>query len=123
MAKSKYKVITTTASAPASAPAAAPVTTAPAPAPTPAPASAPATAPASTPALVVPTSASVPVVLDGPGYAFKYWDAEKRLWFIKADIWAAKQAGNGVYEPVWVWYEKGQIRRLLDADEIERYTP
>ena len=115
-------------SAPASASAtAAPATPAPKkPDPAPAPASAPAPAPAPDPAPASATTVSAAFAAGnwtGPGYAFKYWDAEKRFWFIKSDIWAAKQAGNGIYEPVWVWYEKGQIRRLLDKDEIERYAP
>ena len=113
--------------APASTPAPAPTPAAPAPAPEPAtPVSKP-VAPKLTSA--VPVTASVaPVVLtaangDGPGYAYKYWDASRRLWLPTTDIWAAKQAGNGVYEPMWVWYKKGQIHHVMDKEEIRKYVP
>ena len=62
-------------------------------------------------------------VYNGPGYAYLYWSAKYRRWGIKTDLWAAKQAGNGVYEPIWVWYKDGKIDHILSEDEIKKYTP
>ncbi|MBR2725361.1 hypothetical protein IKF28_02340 [Candidatus Saccharibacteria bacterium] len=60
---------------------------------------------------------------DGPGYAYKFWDAKTRTYGISKDIWAAKQISNGAYDPIWVWYKNGQIDHILSDDEIRRYTP
>ena len=58
------------------------------------------------------------------GKAYRYWHAESRTWRLSADIWAAKQASNGLYDIVWVMYHPGgHIDHLLSEEEIQRYTP
>ena len=59
----------------------------------------------------------------GPGRGYKYWDYESRSCRICSDIWAAKQASGGCYDPIWVWYEAGEIHHVLSNDEIRRYIP
>lgn len=86
------------------------------------PASAAQTTPSASPA-------SQPVVQgdaswkNGPGYAYTYWDYEAGCWQLSSDIWAAKQASNGTYSIVWVWYKDGVIDHLLSKEEIRKYTP
>lgn len=60
---------------------------------------------------------------NGPGYAYKYWDHKTRTWGLKADLWAAKQASNGMYTIVWVWYDNDVIHHFLSDEEIKQYTP
>ena len=62
-------------------------------------------------------------VKNGPGYAYRYWDATTRTYGLTRDIWAAKQISNGLYDPVWVLYREGEIDHLLDKDEIKKYAP
>ena len=86
-----------------------------------------------TPASAVQTTpsaspASQPVVggvslKNGPGYAYTYWDYKAKCWQLSSDIWAAKQASNGTYSIVWVWYKDGVIDHLLSKEEIRKYTP
>ena len=60
---------------------------------------------------------------NGAGYAFKFWQAATRTWGLTSDVWAAKQISNGVYDPIWVWYENGQIDHILSDDEIKKFVP
>lgn len=60
---------------------------------------------------------------DGPGYAYKYWVAESNTYGITRDIFAAKQASNGAYDPIWVWYKDGKIDHALSIDELRKYAP
>ena len=60
---------------------------------------------------------------NGVGYAFKFWQAATRTWGLTSDVWAAKQISNGVYDPIWVWYENGQIDHILSDDEIIKFVP
>ncbi len=60
---------------------------------------------------------------NGAGYAFKFWQAATRTWGLTSDVWAAKQISNGVYDPIWVWYEDGQIDHILSDDEIKKFVP
>ncbi len=62
-------------------------------------------------------------VKNGPGYAYRYWDATTRTYGLTRDIWAAKQISNGLYDPIWVLYRDGEIDHLLDKDEIKKYAP
>lgn len=63
-------------------------------------------------------------VVARPGYAYIWWDAQNRVWVPCTDIWAAKQAGNGVYHPKWAWLDaQGRIVRFLTNEEIIRYAP
>ena len=94
----------------------------------PAASTAPKTAPdapkasAPTPATVISCSAFKHG--EGPGYAFKYWNAQARIWGMKTDLWSARQAGNGIYSPVWVWYRPdGTVDHVLSIEEIEKYCP
>lgn len=61
--------------------------------------------------------------INGIGYAYKYWVPSCRTWFITADIWAAKQASNGLYNPIWALYKDGAIDHELTAEEIQQYCP
>lgn len=68
----------------------------------------------------VPSKESWPRV----GYAYIWWDAQNRVWVPCTDIWAAKQAGNGVYHPVWAWLDEShRLVRFLTKEEIMRYCP
>ena len=67
--------------------------------------------------------AGVNKCFNGPGLAYKYWIPKLKMWGIKVDLWAAKRAGNGVYEPVWVWFVDGAIDHILDAEEVRQYAP
>lgn len=60
---------------------------------------------------------------NGAGYAYKYWDYKSRTWCLSVNIWAAKQASNGVYTPVWVWYKNGVIDHILSEEELRKYAP
>ncbi len=62
---------------------------------------------------------------EGPGIAYVYWDYTSKRWRGPvASLFAAKQAGNGVWEPRWYWFNAdGSIDHQLSADEIERYCP
>lgn len=58
------------------------------------------------------------------GYAYIWWDAQNRVWVPCTNIWAAKQAGNGVYHPKWAWLdEQHRLVRFLTKEEIVRYCP
>ena len=61
---------------------------------------------------------------NGPTRMYKFWDHQKKLWgFPKHDLFAAKAAGNGVWEPVWVWTVNGEIDHFLSKEEIIKYCP
>lgn len=60
---------------------------------------------------------------NGPGYAYTYWDYKAKCWQLSSDIWAAKQASNGTYSIVWVYYKNGVIDHLLSDEEIKKYAP
>ena len=60
---------------------------------------------------------------DGIGKAYKYWNAQSRTWRLSSDIWAAKQASNGIYDIIWVMYRNGSIDHILSEEEIRAYTP
>ncbi len=60
---------------------------------------------------------------NGPGKAYKYWDPERRFWRITEDFWVARQANPDLWDVVWVWYENGQIARLMTPEEMQRYLP
>ena len=63
-------------------------------------------------------------VVARPGYAYVWWDAQNRVWVPCTDIWAAKQAGNGVYHPKWAWLDdQHRLVRFLTQEEIVRYCP
>jgi len=103
--------------APAPAPKAEP---APAAKPTPKPAS----TPKATPKATKPTPKPAPkLVVEGPGMAYKYWNYKTRTWSITTNIWAAKQLGIDLWEPIWVWYENGDIDHLLTDEETKLYLP
>ena len=103
--------------APAPAPKAEP---APAAKPTPKPAS----TPKATPKATKPTPKPAPkLVVEGPGMAYKYWNYKTRTWSITTNIWAAKQLGIDLWEPIWVWYEDGGIDHLLTEEESKLYLP
>ena len=72
---------------------------------------------------VVEETKFVPFRANGPGRAYKYWDYKTKTYGLKSDLWAAKQAGNGEYTPIWVWYVDGNIDHILDKEEIKKYTP
>lgn len=58
------------------------------------------------------------------GYAYVWWDSQNRVWVPCTDIWAAKQAGNGVYHPKWAWLDaQHRLVRFLTQEEIVRYCP
>ena len=57
-------------------------------------------------------------VPDGIHKAFRYRDFKTKFYFVVADRWAAKQAGNGEYDEIWVYYKNGQIDHILSAEEI-----
>ncbi len=79
---------------------------------------------ATSPAPAITNPASQPVApRNGPGYAYKYWDYKTHTWGLKADLWAAKQASNGMYVIVWAWYDNDVIHHLLSDEEIKQYTP
>ncbi len=85
-----------------------------------------AASPSDTSATTATKSAEPDPVVTGVrvGYAYKYWHAETGSWGITSNIWAAKQASTGVYDPIWVWYDvNGHIDRLLTPEEVVRYTP
>lgn len=103
---------TTTAPDPANATASG-GNTAPAPAPAPA-----ATSPTTTqPALKGNTPCN------GPGHVYKYWNWQKGKWQFTTDLWAANQAGNGVFDILWGWYQNGVLDHILSDEEIEQYCP
>ena len=61
---------------------------------------------------------------NGPTRMYKFWDHQKQVWgFPKHDLFAAKAAGNGVWEPVWVWTVNGEIDHFLSKEEIIKYCP
>lgn len=60
---------------------------------------------------------------NGPGMIFKYWNYKTKSYDFKKDIWAAKKAGNGVYEPIWVWFIDGKVDHILNSDEVIKYCP
>lgn len=61
---------------------------------------------------------------DGPAEMYKYWDYKRGVWAgPKQNLFAAKAAGNGVWEPVWVWIINGKIDHALTVEEIEKYCP
>lgn len=73
-----------------------------------------------------PAAQVVPVAYSscGPTMMYKWWDVRKKRWgYPKNDLFAAKQAGNGIWEPVWVWTVNGQIDHVLSDEEIEEYCP
>ncbi len=82
-----------------------------------------ATTPAA-PATVAPVYGNF-VHREGPGMAYVYWDYTSKRWRGPvASLFAAKQAGNGVWEPRWYWFKAdGSIDHQLSTDEIERYCP
>ena len=87
-----------------------------------APASAAQTTPSASPASQPVVQGDVSLK-NGPGYAYTYWDYEAKCWQLASDIWAAKQASNGTYSIVWVWYKDGVIDHLLSKEEIKKYIP
>ena len=60
---------------------------------------------------------------NGIGYGYRYWNGHERTWGLTQDIWKAKQISNGVYTPVWVWYEGGQIDHICSPEEVTKYAP
>ena len=62
-------------------------------------------------------------VHDGLGYGFRYWDYAAKTYRLVSNIFAAKQASNGAYDPVWCWYENGAINHELTPEEILEYCP
>ena len=76
--------------------------------------------------VVAPAPVSEPSGTDGVngvGKAYRYWNAITRTWKLSSDIWAAKQASNGVYDIIWVMYKNGSIDHILSEEEIRAYTP
>ncbi|MBR3115714.1 hypothetical protein IKF30_00575 [Candidatus Saccharibacteria bacterium] len=74
---------------------------------------------------LVKISASRSSYHEGPELRFKYWDWKASCWKgPKRDLWAAKAAGNGTYEPVWVWLDaNGELDHIMSPEEIEKYCP
>lgn len=61
---------------------------------------------------------------NGPVKAYKFWDYKTASWLgPKFDIFAAKAAGNGTYEPIWIWVKDGSIDHVMTSDEIVKYCP
>ena len=60
---------------------------------------------------------------NGPRKVYKYWDYESRTYRTTTDIWAAKQASGGNYDPIWAWFKDGVIDHVLSNEEILRYVP
>ncbi len=60
---------------------------------------------------------------DGPGYAYRYWDAKTRTYGITKDIFAAKQISKGAYDPIWVWFKDGKIDHILSIEELRKCAP
>ena len=71
---------------------------------------------------VTVSSSSVAAGYTGPGRAYKYWDYKTRTYGMTSRVFAAKQIDPG-YDPVYVWYDKGQIDHILNEDEIRKYVP
>ena len=68
--------------------------------------------------------AAATFVCGRPGVAYEYWLWTERRWVMTTDVFAAKQAGGGTYEVVWVWItDDGKIHHRLDPDEIFFYAP
>ena len=64
------------------------------------------------------------MLVNGPMLYYKYWDYETGSWAgPKRDLFAAKAAGNGTWEPVWVWMTNGKIDHVMTKAEIEKYCP
>ena len=80
---------------------------------------APAAEPEAKPILVGVTA----FAYEGPGKAYKYWHYKSRSYKVTPDIWKANQAGNGVWEVIWVWYHNGAVHHILDDEELELYCP
>ncbi len=99
----------------------------PAPKPAPAPKAEPAPKPAPAPkaaSKAKPTPKPAPkLVIEGPGMAYKYWNYKTRTWSITTNIWVAKQLGIDLWEPIWCWYENGDIDHLLTDEESKLYLP
>ena len=97
----------------------------PAPKPAPAPKAEPAPKPAPKAASKAkPTPKPAPkLVIEGPGMAYKYWNYKTRTWSITTNIWVAKQLGIDLWEPIWCWYESGNIDHLLTEEETKLYLP
>ena len=80
-----------------------------------------ATKPIVNPVPVAPIGAALS---EGPTRMYKYWDYKHGVWAgPKRDLFAAMAAGNGVWEPVWVWTKDGKIDHFLTMEEIEKYCP
>ena len=61
---------------------------------------------------------------EGPEMRYKYWDWKAQCWKIKRDLFAAKAAGNGTWEPIWVWNDSnGELDHIMTPEEIESYCP
>ena len=60
---------------------------------------------------------------NGPSYGFKYWDHQHKCWGLSTNLWAAKQMGNGIYEPIWAWYVNDCIDHIMSPEEIKQYCP
>lgn len=60
---------------------------------------------------------------DGPGKAYKYWDYERRCWFMTSNFWAATQIAGDLWQPIWVWYFDGKIHHVMDKKEIQKFLP
>lgn len=56
------------------------------------------------------------------GKAYKWWDYNTRTWNLTRNFWAANQSSD-IWEVVFVWYQDGEIVRLLTDEEIKKYCP
>ncbi len=60
-----------------------------------------------------------------PVYWYAFWDANLRKYSdcLKRDLFAAKAAGHGLYEPKPVWEKDGRFVRFPTEEEIAEYWP
>lgn len=54
------------------------------------------------------------------GKAYKWWDYESATWNIATDVWSANQLSDK-WEVIYVWYKDGEIERLLNKEELDKY--
>ena len=56
------------------------------------------------------------------GKAYKWWDYESATWNISTDVWSANMLSDK-WEVIYVWYKDGEIERLLNKEELDKYCP
>ena len=64
-------------------------------------------------------------VLNGPGHAYKYYQAKTKTYGLTHDALKARllaEKSNMAYDIVWAWYTDGVIDHILSQDEIQKYT-